>query len=207
MADHFLMRDEPLHEKAYQRLRSLLVSGRFAPGQTFGETSLAQELGVSRTPVRDALRRLQQDRLITLLPNGSYAVCSPSVKALDEIHACSYHLEALAARGAAAHRTDADLRRMTAINEQMGDACQRGDEPLIRDLDDQFHDAVVEASGNTTLGEIIAWLRGRLLQARNALHKPGTDLLDQHQRIFAAIAAGDCDLAEQVMREHIGFCR
>lgn len=210
LIEQVLHKSEPLHEKAYQLLRNLILSGKLTPDEPFGETSLAAELGVSRTPVRDALRRLQQDRLITLLPNGAYEVRMPTVKELAEVYDCRSYLESMAARLAANHRTETDLVAMRSLLEQMRQSYDKGDEPSIRSLDALFHEAIVAACDNSVLLEIVVGLRTRLAQVRNVVPNPRVNavtVLEQHQRIVDAIAAGDGEAAESVMREHIAFSR
>lgn len=210
MIQQVLHKSEPLHEKAYQLLRNLILSGQLTPDEPFGETSLAADLGVSRTPVRDALRRLQQDRLITLLPTGAYQVRLPTVKELAEVYDCRSYLESMAARLAAAHHSKSDLEAMRSLLDRMRVSYAQGDEPAIRSVDALFHEAIVAACDNSVLLEIIVGLRTRLAQVRNVVPNPRVNaatVLDQHQRIVDAIAAGDGDTADSVMREHIAFSR
>lgn len=200
------LRSDPLYVKVYALLKGWIIEGRIAPGERIKETALAAELRVSRTPVRDALRRLEQDRLIVAAPGAAYEVCSPTVADLDQLYAVRAMLEGGAARLAAQRSPAEAICQMESIVTQMADAYGRSPEALIRELDAQFHETVIQASGNAVLVELADHLSIRLRHIRALVVDVSVRqqlVLEQHSAIVAAIAKGDPDLAEAMARTHV----
>lgn len=200
------LRSDPLYVKVYTLLKSWIMEGRLSPGERIKETVLAAELGVSRTPVRDALRRLEQDRLIVAEPGPVYTVYRPTAVDVDDLYMARALLEGGAARLAARRSDTKAIHHMSLILAQMAEAYGNSPTAHLRELDAQFHEWLIAASGNTVLVELASHLGTRLRHLRTL----GGDIfvrqhlvLDQHAAILNALRSGDSDLAENVTRNHI----
>lgn len=201
------LRSDPLYVKVYSLLKGWIIEGRMAPGERLGETNLAVELQVSRTPVRDALRRLEQDRLIVAIPGPAYEVYRPSMQDLADLYSTRALLEGGAAR-LAAQRQAPEIEEMARILDQMNQAYDEGSPQVLRDLDARLHELLVQASGNLVIQELHSHLSNRLRHLRamsGDANTRRTQILSQHAEIVAALRGGDGAEAEEVTRAHILF--
>lgn len=200
------LRNDPLYLKAYELLKGWILVGRLGPGMRLRETTLATELGISRTPVRDALRRLEQDRLIVAVPGSAYEVYLPTIKDVDDLYMARAFLEGGAARQAARLGSVEPAKQMTLIIEQMRQAYGTQPTEVLLDLDTQFHDCLMAASGNSVLMELHSHLTTRLCQLRGMSGDVSVRqqlVLEQHTAIVEAIRLGDDTAAEELTRTHI----
>lgn len=200
------LRSDPLYVKVYTLLKGWILEGRLSPGERIKETALAAELRVSRTPVRDALRRLEQDRLIVAEPGSVYVVYRPTPLDLDDLYMARALLEGGAARLAAQRSPAKALQQMTLILEQMADAYDRSPLTHVRELDAQFHEWLIAASGNAVLVELASHLSTRLRHIRTLSGDIAVRqqlVLDQHKAIVDALRQGDPDEAEEATRTHV----
>jgi DNA-binding GntR family transcriptional regulator len=198
--------------RAYEDLRSAIIRGVHPAGTRLGETRLAQTLGLSRTPVRDALRRLEADGLVTLTPNRGAEVVRWSAEDFEEIFDVRGVLESHAARRAA-ERDRADVPRLRALCEEMESRLGRLDEQgydEITRLNLEFHRAVHHAGGDRLLPDLLA----RVIEVplvRRTFHQYTRPELErsflQHRELVEAIAARDGDWAHAVMRAHVRAAR
>lgn len=188
----------------YEQLRHDLTRGDIEPGQRLAESALVRRYGVSRTPVREALIRLEHDGLIERRGNTVFARQRSPQEVLD-IYRVRVFLEGAVAASAAQRRTETDLIRIEAAVVQ-GEAATSADGSELQDLNTRFHEALADASHNATLVE----LQGRL--TRQIARLPSTTLtypgrwdttLAEHRAIFDAIRTGDADRAEQLARDHM----
>ncbi len=199
-------------ERAYEHIKAAILSGRYHNGERLTEDMLAGELGLSRTPIRDALRRLQAEQLVTVTPYSGARVASWSQVELDEIAQMRVMLESFAARLAATKRTQAHLDRMAEACARM-EAEARNPQPDLGTISAEnlaLHETIVEAADNTRLAASIRplWdlpmiLRKYGLFGRERLNRS----LWHHREILAAIASGDPEWAESIMRVHIQAAR
>lgn len=196
---------------AYDSIREKILSGEFAPGSMLSEAELATLLGISRTPVREALQRLQEDGLATILPRRGALVRILTLPEVREILLVREALEGLAARLATTHMSRAILEGLRA---QWQDALDTLEASTLQALDKQgvqFHAVLVEASGNRTLARMLESVRGRIEGTRQIyLHSSGETALrrarlicEEHLRVLDALQAGDADRAEIAMKEHL----
>lgn len=201
--------DHPsLQERAYQTLRAAILEGRFAVGERIYEAKVAEQLGISRNPVRESVRRLQQDGLLDVRPRGGIFVASISVDEADDIYRVRGALEALAARLAAERITPDELEHLRVLVEE----AQHDHDAVPRVVTeaDAFHRAVHAYAHSPQLLEPLELLYGRVLHYRNVtLALPGrADVATAgHFEIYQAIARHDGARAEIVMREHIEGAR
>lgn len=203
-----------LSDQAYTALRDGITTGRFTAGQRLTERELADDLGVSPTPVREALRRLEHERLIERDATRTIRVADPSLARLHDLTLIEGALRGVAARLAAERATEAETAAIEAAYEQVEallnapDAEQHAEELLV--LSRRFHALVDAASHNHTLIDMIATATAFDMAFRvkwsSHVHR-GRDTItprqDQHHTIATAIRSRDGELAELTMRDHI----
>jgi DNA-binding GntR family transcriptional regulator len=199
--------DHPsLQERAYQTLRAAIIEGKLAVGERIYESKIAEQLGISRNPVRESIRRLQQDGLLDVRPRGGIFVASISVEEADDIYRVRGALEAVAARLAAERITPEELDHLGGLVHEPHD--HEGESPVTEA--DRFHRAVHAYAHSPQLLEPLKLLYEKVLHYRNVtLALPGrTGVANaEHLEIYQAIARHDGARAEKVMREHIEGAR
>ena len=190
----------------YDQLRALILSDEFGPDTMLVETALAGRLGVSRTPIREALRRLEQDGLVERTSRGTRVV-ERSPEQILEIYELRILLEGQAARTAAERATSLDINRLRAIHEQMLSAGPDDDDDRVR-LNRLFHEALWAASHNGTLVEVIERLIAHL-HPQTTLRYPGRwdSILKEHGELLQAITEHRADDAAAIATEHMTQAR
>ncbi len=202
-----------LRELALRYLRERITSGALPPGARLSDFVLAKEIGISRTPVREALQRLAADGLVDVVPHLGATVRQPSADELEELYEIRGLLEAHAAARAAAHRDDAgELATLCAAMEGIPvpvgeDHLSVADSVRQRELDVAFHRRVLELSGLTRLRRLVddAGVIARPFEALGD-RLPAAELRSacrHHRAIATAIAVGDADTARATMAAHI----
>jgi DNA-binding GntR family transcriptional regulator len=196
-------------DRVYTTLRQGILDGIYAPGARLGEADLADALGVSRTPVREALRRLGSEGLLSTLPNKGARVRRWTTGELSDISDLRAILEGHAAGQAASLVTDADIAAMDDLVTRMEAATADGtaaDIDLLTELNREFHGAVIAASGNSLLPELMhSLLHVPVISRTYRRYSPARMLqsMRQHRELVDALRAGDPAWAEAVMRVHI----
>ncbi|GAA2361098.1 GntR family transcriptional regulator [Saccharopolyspora halophila] len=197
--------------RAYRALREDILNGLRPAGTRLREEQLAEEYGLSRTPVREAIRRLQADGLVQVVPNRGAEVVSLSPEDTEEIFGLRSMLESYAARNAALR--GADVTRLRELCEAMEQQIARLDEGAADEAHDEitrlnmeFHRVIHEAGGRRLLPELLS----RVIEVplvRRTFHQYSTAELNrsftQHRELADAIAAGDGDWAHAVMQSHV----
>lgn len=193
-----------LGEYAYQTIRHNILEGELAPETRLREVELAEALEVSRVPVREALRRLAEEKLVELRPHGRGAVvATPTVKKVLEYYQARAALEQLSVRLAADRMTDKAIDELRSIVERGREAARVGDWELSSKLGSEFHKLIAQASGNEHLFELIIGYDLRIGWAHSTVaRRGGTVRPDEHAAIVDALAAGDADTAARLMAEH-----
>ena len=194
-----------LADQAYSALRHLIVSLELPPGSSIREPDLVARLGIGRTPVREALRRLALERLVEVYPRRGMFVTTVDVRDLARLCEVRAVLEPEAARLAAERATRADLDGINALLEELA-AERRRDDRLLIDLDERIHRAIYRSSHNQLLEETLEWyyahaLRIWALALDRAPDLPGAVL--EHRPLLEAIARGQGERAATLMREHV----
>lgn len=196
-------------DKAYELLKQRLVAGSYPPGGQLKEEHIARELGLSRTPVRAALRRLIDDGLATIdARRGVRAAQWTDADILETYHLRSL-LEARAAQRAAERRDPAVAADLQRLNEEMGAAIARGGGDMVlalQTINSRFHRRILDASASPRLKLLLASIIDMPIVVRSFFVSTHADLLQslQHHRdITAAIAAGDGEVAAQAMQVHL----
>ncbi|MEM9853691.1 MAG: GntR family transcriptional regulator [Pseudomonadota bacterium] len=192
--------------KAAEALRELIFKGILPPGSDHLEAELADRLGLSRTPVREALARLEAQGLVSIRPRRGARVIGLSARDMDDVYEILTALEATAAARAAALRpADAALSPMERAIEEMDRALEIGDLDVWAAADEAFHSALVTLSGNGRLIEAAAIYADQVRRARMItlrLRPPPHRSNEDHRAVLAAIRAGDSDLAHRLHAGH-----
>jgi DNA-binding GntR family transcriptional regulator len=196
-----------LYEDVAERVRQLIYSGGLAPGAWIDERSLVERFGISRTPLREALKVLHAEGLVRLTPRrGSFVAGELTPQDLDEIFPLMALLEGLCAREAVRKATPEDVRRLEAHHERLERHAAAGEVDRYYEQNYAFHEAVQELAANPWLSRTVSELRRflRLLRGRQ-LRVPGRleASLAEHRRFMRALARRDAEEAEQVMRAHL----
>jgi DNA-binding GntR family transcriptional regulator len=194
----------------YEKIRDAIVTGEFAPGDALVESALAAWCEVSRTPVREALRRLEQDGLVTWGERG-LVVREHSAEEILDIYEVRMSLEALAARTAAERRTDHDVRLLRAAVGQ-GDNVAHDDPAELVRHSRSLHQYVQRAAHNEALGDLLDRVNLHLTRysgTRPTLSAPGrwASAHDEHIALVDAIERRDADAAYQIAYDHFAIAR
>lgn len=203
-----LEKPQALHAQIYILLKKKLVEGEFNPGERIVETNLAKKFGVSRGPIREALRLLEQDNLVTQKDNHLYVI-QFNEKEVIEIYQCRKLLDSYAAELACANITKQEIDTLRDALEKTKIASDQGDVEKIILYNTIFHETIVFASRNEVLISLLNSLRNRILimrRMRNTLmtHYLGYQyFLEEHKGIFGAIVDSRPDLAKERMINHI----
>ncbi len=192
----------PLRDQIRNRIRDRIVRGELPPGSKMVERELAAELGVSRVPVREALRMLESEGFVQVVPRRGVIVKQLSRTDVEELFDVRESLEALTARRAAQHATPAGLRRMKRHLDKARRAADAGRLDRFGDANVAFHDEIAAVARNSLLGTILEPLRGRLDWLFRQIDDPDT-LCAEHDRLYEAIASGDPVKAGTVAVEHV----
>jgi DNA-binding GntR family transcriptional regulator len=215
--DAAIDRAEPLHARTYDVLWQRLEDGELPAGARLRDTDWATRLGVSRTPVREALRKLAHDGVLDPLGPGGYEVHRFSAAEVGELYRCRAALEALAAEEAA-RRNGAALAEALARNvAEAAEALARDDLEVLQRLNGAFHDAVLDAAATPYLQRLLEQTRRLVRVARRQLlaqaladraprgaYREGlVRVLDDHRALQHAIAEGDGARAGALMRGHL----
>ena len=205
-----LPRRASLHEQTYQTLRTSILSGELAPDERLVETQLAKQLEVSRTPIREALRQLQREGLVTMDTSGGLRVISVSVADAVHLYDCRMALEQAAVREACLHASDRALHELQQSIAQAERAVQRATSTLntfeMLNLDYQFHRQIAESTGNPWLTDLLDQVFDKmmLLRVQTTRHNPKVlEICSEHRQICAAIASREPDTAIAAIQAHL----
>jgi DNA-binding GntR family transcriptional regulator len=197
---------ELMHGQILPQIRRDIITGRWPPGQRLSEPALCGEFGVSRTPLRDALRLLQAEGLIQLIPHVGAVVTPTSGPGIGEKIELLIAIEQLAAFKVARQGSAATLRTIERLHDKMVAAAERSNAEQYYGLNDDFHRAIVVGAENATLAEAHEGVMWHVYRARHLAntHEPlARDAGHHHQTIVDAILNRDGDAAERAMRHHL----
>jgi DNA-binding GntR family transcriptional regulator len=197
-----MLQTESLADKAYHAIRELIVSLDLAPGAVIDERALIERLGIGRTPVREALRRLAQERLVEVYPRRGMFVTGVDVRELARLSEVRAVLEPEAARLAAERATDADRAELEELLEEL----DADDDRALIDLDERIHRAVYRAAHNdlleATLEQYYVLALRIWVMALDRAHEL-KDAVLEHRALLEAIRDGDPERAAETMRSHV----
>ena len=201
-----ISRRNGLAEQVADALRLEIISGRLAPGARIVEADLAADLGISRTPVREAISRLAEERLIEVLPQFGSFVAPISFEAVSEAQFIREHLECAIIREAAEKSDEQGLAELRDLLDRQRRAATRQDAADFYPLDETMHARFAELAGRPGIGRLIRRKKAHLDPVRHVSYgRPDhlQELVDQHERVVNAVEARDADAAEIAWREHL----
>lgn len=196
----------PLRDVALNKLRTAILRGDLPPGRRLMEITLANELGVSRTPVREAIRKLELEGLVVVSPRRGATVAGITQEGVKNVLEVRRALEDLAVELACERMTGEDVERLKASQIKFCEAIDTNDIMHIAYADEAFHMCIYEASYNEKLILILANLREQMYRYRLEYIKDAAKrqiLLVEHDRILNALVNRDVRAAKQCMREHL----
>ena len=194
-----------LADQVFEHLETDILSGKYQRGESLTESKLSAELGVSRTPIREALKRLEQEHLIEDSPKGMTVVGS-SKKDLDDIFKIRGALEGKAAEMAAKNYTEEQLSIVREALEFQEFYLVKHDPDRIKSMDSRFHETIYKMSGSTVFYDVLVPLHKKLLKYRKASVSESSRAeasVAEHRAIYEAIAARDGELASKLIIEHL----
>lgn len=196
----------PLRDVVFNTLRRAIITGEFAPGERLMEISLANRLGVSRTPVREAIRKLELEGLVIMIPRKGAQVAKITEKSLRDVIEIRCVLEEFAASLACERITPEGRENLKDSHENFVEAVKNGDILDIVEKDERFHDAIFQATSNERLITIINNLREQFYRYRMEYVKDieqHSVLVNEHELLLRAIYDGDSETAKRIMRTHL----
>jgi DNA-binding GntR family transcriptional regulator len=199
-----------LHERVGAAVRDLIVEGALKPGSRISERQLCARFGISRTPLREALKVLAREGLVELLPNRGARVAQLDPKDVGDMFDLMAVLEALAGRLAAQRITGAELDEIRALHYEMLAAHARRDLPAYFQRNQAIHEAILRAARNPILATTYQGLAGRIRRARylaNMTVERWNEAVREHEAMLAALAARDSEGLARILGEHLDHKR
>ena len=208
MANFVLNMDEylPLRDVVFQTLRKAILTGELKPGERLMEIHLAEQLGVSRTPIREAIRKLELEGLVTNLPRRGALVAEISERGLKDVLEVRRSLDSFCAELACERITEDEKEALKRACAEFEQAVKNQDVTLIAKADVDFHDIIVASTGNDRLVAILNNLAEQIYRYRFEYIKDVSQhdrLIEEHRRLLDAILKGDIMAAREASREHI----
>lgn len=204
-----IKRTETLQVQVYEYLRNKILTGGLEPGQRIIEEKISEETGVSRSPIREAIRRLETDGLVKVnsFAQGGVTVYNPTKENFKYLYECRLSVEPLAARCAAERWTIERIEKLKTLLEEMKQENSENQNIKVHEINSAFHQEIVEASMNPYLMKIMRELKGLIALYRNAIlrnnpERPET-AIEEHEAIYHAILDRNGDLAHELMCSHI----
>jgi DNA-binding GntR family transcriptional regulator len=200
-----LKKHKTLREQIASSLRESIINGELPPGQKLTEPELAERLGISRTPIREAFRQLESEGFLTVIPRRGAVVATITAKEIQDFYDLKSLLEGYAARVAVEKITDEDVEKLIRINEQLADLAEKEHVEAFFKKNEEFHNCFLKLCGNEKLIEVRDNMVKRFLGYRMAtLSLPGRlmDSVKQHSSIIRAFKRRDGRLVEAVVVEH-----
>jgi DNA-binding GntR family transcriptional regulator len=195
-----------LHDQVAKRLRELIQSGQMKPSERLNEGELAERFGISRTPLREAIKILATEGLLELLPNRGARVARFSEAEVDDMLVVIAALEATAGELAARRITAGELAAIERLNARMARAYAARAIPEYFELNRLIHEAIMRASGNATLAGVYSTLSGRIQRARFAAHKTAgqwEEAMRDHNAMVELLRARDGEALGKLLRAHV----
>lgn len=205
-AKPLINRPENLTEQVYRIIKQRIVSGHYTQGERLVERKLAEEFAVSKTPVREALARLERERLVVNIPDRGIEVKTLTPEEVEYILEIRKLLEGYFARKATPRITAEDLEELKGILESSSRAVEKGDYEAYKECDIRFHGLIRDKSGNVLAAEIMSSLENQIrLLMSTSVHLQGRAIssLSRHSAIVEAFEQRDEEAAEEAARTHI----
>ncbi len=194
-----------LANQVFEQLEVSILNGTYQKGEILSEQRLAGELGVSRTPIREAISRLTFEHLIKDTPQGNMVV-GISERDVSDMFEVKRRIEVLATRWTALNISEKGLSELKDIVDQQEFFAQKNDAIKVRDLDTEFHDVIYKESGSAVMENILSPIHHKLMKFRRASLEIEHRIMDsvaEHREIYEAIKAGDEDALDVLVLSHI----
>ncbi len=201
-ADEFL----PLRDVVFKKLRKAILTGELKPGERLMEIHLADKLGVSRTPIREAIRKLELEGLVIMIPRRGAVVAEITEKSLKDVLEVRRALDMLSAELACERITDSDKVLLKKACTEFEEAVKGGDLRIIAQKDVALHNIIVGATGNERLQQLLNNLSEQMYRYRFEYIKDSSqhkNLLQEHQEIYESIVNCDKKRAAEAAKIHI----
>lgn len=196
----------PLRDVVFNTLRQAILKGELEPGERLMEIQLADRLGVSRTPIREAIRKLELEGLVLMIPRKGAEVAKISEKSLRDVLEVRRSLEELAIGLACERMSNEDIEALEAAQETFREAVRNGDPMTIAETDEAYHDIIYNGTGNNRLVQILNNLREQMYRYRLEYIKDEDKrkvLLAEHDQILKMVKNRQVAEARKAIREHI----
>lgn len=195
-----------LRSKVFTQIENDIISGKYKPGESLTEARLCEEMNVSRTPIREALRQLELEGMVQSIPNKGVVVIGIEWQDIEDIYKIKIRIEGLAASLAAENITEEELAELEETIDLTEYYASKNDIKNMVKLDGKFHDIIFKASKNRPLMYMLRTFHNHVKRARGeSLNIPGRSqkMLKEHRDIFEAIKSQDKELAEKAYSKHI----
>ena len=196
----------PLRELVFTTLRQAILKGELEPGERVMEIQLAEKMGVSRTPIREAIRKLEKEGLVTMVPRKGAEVAAISEKMMKDVLEVRMTLEKMAFRLAVERKADGFLEKLQAAEEDFVKAVSSKDIVELAASDEKFHFVIYEMTENEKLKELLYALRENMYRYRMEYLKDEStrdDLISEHHEMIKCIETGDIDTGLELVEKHI----
>ena len=196
----------PLRDAVFVTLRKAILTGRLKPDERLTEIKLGKLLGTSRTPIREAIRKLELEGLVTIVPGSGARVSRMTLADLEEVMQIRRALEQLSAELASKRITPEEAKELRAACDVFEKAIEAGDTPTITEADAEIHDAIMRASGNSKLVKMLGSLADNIYRYRYEFIRDDghfDQLIREHRELCSAIIIHNTEKATEVSRRHI----
>ncbi|MDP4091890.1 MAG: GntR family transcriptional regulator [Bacillota bacterium] len=197
---------KPLREVIFNTLRDAIIVGELKPGERLMEVKLAEKMGVSRTPVREAIRKLELEGLVNMIPRKGAHVADLSVKDIVDVLEVRASLDGLSAALSAERIKDEELKELNHVNDQFINAVEKENLQVSIKKDVEFHEIIYRSSRNDKLMQIIFNLREQVQRFRVIYLKEyinQEELIKEHMDIYQSISARNPELSMEFAKKHI----
>lgn len=196
----------PLRDVVFQTLREAILKGDLKPGERLMELQLAEKLGVSRTPIREAIRMLEQEGLAVTVPRKGAEVAGIAQKDMEDVLMIREALEILAVQLACENRTKEQIARLEDNVAEFEKAVKAKDRTLIANADIEFHDIIYDAASNPRLVTMLNNLRGQIYRYRVEYLKDEANyprLIEEHKQIIDGLKRGEKEYVAEMTKQHV----
>lgn len=196
----------PLRDVVFNTLRRAILKGELKPGERLMEIALAEKLGVSRTPIREAIRKLELEGLVIMIPRRGAQVANITEKDLNDVLEVRCCLEEMAIEKACSRMTDQELSELAEAEEAFQGLLEEGDLTKLAEADVEFHEIIYRAAENKRLLQVLNNLREQIYRYRVEYlkdEKTRKRLVEEHREMYEAIRSRDVEKAKKIASNHI----
>jgi len=201
-----LIKKKTLHEEIVETLRDMIMTGELQEGDKINENALCASMGISKTPLREALRVLSAEDIIKLVPNKGSYVCKPTLKKIKEMFDVMSVLEGVCARNATEKMRDSDYAKLKKLHDKLEEHFQCRDQKNYIKFNNLYHTFLQELAGNETCNQIINGLRQKILLYRfKSLNLPGRfeKSIQEHRELLKTFQERDPEKIEILIKAHL----